>query len=158
MGNELIDPVRLGRSLCQQIEKTAESKRIILNFEAPAQLPPIRANQSHLRIVLQNLLDNALKYTPEGGQVTWRLSQENGYLCSEIQDSGIGLANDDIPHLFERFYRADKAHTRATGGTGLGLPLAKSIVEFYNGRIQLHSDGPGQGTAATVWWPLPERA
>jgi len=157
VGNELIDPVRLGRSLCQQMEKMAGSKHILLNFEAPAQLPPIQANQSHLRIVLQNLLGNALKYTPEGGQVTWRLSLDDGYLRSEIHDSGVGLSPEDIPHLFERFYRADKAHTRATGGTGLGLPLAKSIVEFYNGRIQIHSEGTGQGTTATVWWPLLDR-
>ncbi len=157
VGHEQIDPVRLGRSLCQQLQKTAESKHIAINFESPAQLPLIQANQSHLRIVLQNLLGNALKYTPEGGQVTWQLSLEDGYLRSEIHDSGIGLSSDDIPHLFERFYRADKAHTRATGGTGLGLPLAKSIVEFYNGRIQMHSDGLGQGTTATVWWPLPEQ-
>lgn len=157
VGNELIDPVRLGRSLCQQLQKTVEAKRILLNFEAPDHLPSIQANQSHLRIVLQNLLGNALKYTPEGGQVTWRLSLDDGTLRSEIQDTGIGLSHDDIPHLFERFYRADKAHTRATGGTGLGLPLAKSIVEFYNGRIQIHSAGTGQGTTAIVWWPLPEQ-
>jgi signal transduction histidine kinase len=154
VGNELIDPARLGRSLCKQMEKTAAAKQIRLNFESPNQLPSIQANQSHLRIVLQNLLDNALKYTPEGGQITWRLVLEDGYLRSEIQDSGIGLAAEDISHLFERFYRADKAHTRATGGTGLGLPLAKSIVEFYNGRIQIHSEGPGQGTTATVWWSI----
>lgn len=156
VGNELIDPVRLGRSLCQQMQKTADAKQIRLTFEAPNQLPLIQANQSHLRIVLHNLLGNALKYTPDGGQITWRLVLEDGYLRSEIEDNGIGLSADDISHLFERFYRADKAHTRATGGTGLGLPLAKSIVEFYNGRIQIDSDGLGQGSIATVWWPLPE--
>ena len=154
VGHELIDPVRLGRSLCQQMEKTAESKKIALTFDAPNQLPAIQANQSHLRIVLQNLLGNAIKYTPEGGRVTWLLSQEDGYLRSEIVDSGIGLDPEDAEHLFERFYRADKAHTRATGGTGLGLPLAKSIVEFYHGKIQIQSDGLGQGTTAIVWWPL----
>ncbi|MCA9897190.1 MAG: HAMP domain-containing protein [Ardenticatenaceae bacterium] len=156
IGHELIDPVRLGRSLCQQMEQTAVAKQISLTFAAPNQLPNIQANQSHLRIVLQNLLGNAIKYTPTGGQVTWRLSQEDGYLRSDIADTGIGLAPEDAARLFERFYRADKAHTRATGGTGLGLPLAKSIVEFYHGRIQLQSDGPGQGTTATVWWPLPK--
>lgn len=157
VGNELIDPVRLARLLCQQMEQTAAARKARLTFASPDYLPPIRANQSHVRIVLQNLLDNALKYSAEGGQVEWRLVLEEGYLRSEIRDSGIGLAHEDMPHLFERFYRADKAHTRMTGGTGLGLPLAKSIVEFYNGRIQLHSNGPGQGTTATVWWPLPER-
>jgi signal transduction histidine kinase len=154
VGHELIDPVRLGRSLCQQMQKAAEAKQIHLTFAAPDQLPPIQANQSHLRIVLQNLLGNALKYTPDGGQIIWRMALEDGYLRSEIEDNGVGISTDDSLHLFERFYRADKAHTRATGGTGLGLPLAKSIVEFYNGRIQLHSNGLDQGTTAAVWWPL----
>ena len=157
LGDELIDPVRLGRSLCQQMQQTAVAKQISLHFEAPTELPTIRANQSHMRIVLQNLLDNALKYTPEGGQVIWRLAVENSYLRSDIVDNGLGLSAEDLPRLFERFYRADKAHTRATGGTGLGLPLAKSIVEFYNGRIQIQSSGLGQGTTATVWWPLREQ-
>jgi signal transduction histidine kinase len=157
IGHELIDPVRLGRSLCQQLEKTAVSKQISLNFESPTELSAIQANQSHLRIVLQNLLSNAIKYTSEGGRVTWRLSQEDGFLRSEITDNGIGLTLEDAAHLFERFYRADKAHTRATGGSGLGLPLAKSIVDFYNGRIQIRSDGLGKGTTATVWWPLPKK-
>lgn len=154
LGDEQIDPVRLGRSLCQQLQKTAAAKQITLTLEAPDSLPTIQANQNHVRIVLQNLLENALKYTPEGGQVRWRLALEDGYLRSEVQDSGMGLAAEDIPHLFERFYRADKAHTRATGGAGLGLPLARSIVAFYNGRIDIHSGGVGQGTTATVWWPI----
>lgn len=154
LGDEEIDPVRLGRSLCQQLQKTAAAKQITLVLDAPYSLPPIQANQSHVRIVLQNVLENAIKYTPEGGQVYWRLALDEGYLRSDVQDSGTGLAAEDIPHLFERFYRADKAHTRATGGAGLGLPLARSIVAFYNGRIHIHSDGVGQGTTATVWWPV----
>ncbi|MCA9954101.1 MAG: HAMP domain-containing protein [Anaerolineales bacterium] len=154
LGDEQIDPVRLGRSLCQQLQKTAVAKQITLVLDAPDHLPAIQANQSHVRIVLQNLLENALKYTPEGGEVRWRLALEEGYLRSDVQDSGMGLAAEDIPHLFERFYRADKAHTRTTGGAGLGLPLARSIVEFYNGRIDIHSDGVGRGTTATVWWPI----
>ncbi len=154
LGDEEIDPVRLGRSLCQQLQKTAAAKQITLVLDAPESLPAIQANQSHVRIVLQNVLENAIKYTPQGGQVRWRLALDEGYLRSEVQDSGIGLAAEDIPHLFERFYRADKAHTRATGGAGLGLPLAQSIVAFYNGRIHIHSVGVGQGTTATVWWPV----
>ncbi|VAW34344.1 hypothetical protein MNBD_CHLOROFLEXI01-3471 [hydrothermal vent metagenome] len=157
VGGELIDPLHLGRSVYGMMMETAVSKNISLRFEAPDHLPSIQANSNHLRMVLHNLLDNALKYTPEGGQVVWRLAVEDGWLRSEVADSGVGLAPDDIPHLFERFYRADKAHARATGGTGLGLPLAQSIVQFYNGRVQLHSDGLGKGTTATVYWPLPNR-
>ena len=155
MGNALLEPVRMGRSIYRQMQETAVAKNITLQFDAPDQLPLIRANQSHLLIVLQNLLDNALKYTPAGGQVRWQMSVEDGYLRSEMRDSGVGLAPDEIPHLFERFYRADKAHGRTTGGSGLGLPLAQSIVQFYNGCIQLHSAGLGQGSTAIVWWPLP---
>lgn len=157
VGQEMVDPLRLGQSIYRMMLETAAAKKITLRFEAPDQLPSVQANQNHLRMVLQNVLDNALKYTPEGGQVVWRIAVEEGWLRSEVQDSGVGLSSDDMPHLFERFFRADKAHTRATGGTGLGLPLAQSIVQFYNGRIQLHSDGLGKGTTVTVYWLLPER-
>ena len=156
-GQEMVDLRRLGQSIYGIMQETAVAKNITLRFEAPEQLPVIQANSNHLRMVLHNVLDNALKYTQNGGQVVWRLAAADGWLLSEVQDNGAGLSPDDIPHLFERFYRADKAHTRATAGTGLGLPLAQSIVQFYNGRIQLHSDGLGKGTTVTVHWPLPER-
>ena len=106
--------------------------------------------------MFRNLLDNALKYTPQNGQVSWHVhtDPENTCLISTIQDTGQGISPAQIPHIFERFYRADRARTRDIPGTGLGLSLVKSIVEAYGGTIQIKSDGIGTGTTVVVTWQL----
>ncbi len=153
-GQEQVDPVRLARSLMQHLKPQAESRQVQLTLEPLPPLPPVEASQTHMRAVLQNLLTNALKYTPSGGQVSWKLWSENGYLRAEIRDTGQGIAPEDLPHLFDRFYRGDKARTRQVAGFGLGLSLTQSIIAFYNGRLSITSPGLGQGSTAAVWWPL----
>jgi signal transduction histidine kinase len=153
LGREQIDLSRFARSLIREFEPLAEAKCTTLTLDAPAGLPPLRASLNHLRVVFRNLLDNALKYTPEGESVTWTVREGEGCLCATIVDTGRGIDADDLPHLFQRFYRADKAHTRATLGTGLGLSLVRSIVELYGGEITLGSPGIGKGTTVTVRWP-----
>jgi signal transduction histidine kinase len=106
-------------------------------------------------VVFRNLLQNAIKYTPENGRITWHITTENHYLHSTLTDNGQGIDPADQAHIFERFYRADKAHTREIPGSGLGLPLSKLIIELYGGKIKIHSLGYNQGTTAEVWWPLP---
>jgi signal transduction histidine kinase len=106
-------------------------------------------------VLLRNLLSNALAYTSPAGTVTWRLEVEDAYLKITVADTGQGIAAEDLPHVTERFYRADKAHTRGTKGAGLGLTLVQSIVQCYGGRLEVASPGPGQGTAVSVWWPYP---
>jgi signal transduction histidine kinase len=156
LGREQIDLARFARSLVREFAPQAEAKHITLTLDAPAGLPPLQVSLNHLRVVFRNLLDNALKYTPEGGSVAWTVQAGEGGLCATIADTGRGIDADDLPHLFQRFYRADKAHTRATLGTGLGLSLVRSIVELYGGEVTLSSPGVGKGMTVTVTLPTPK--
>ena len=106
-------------------------------------------------LVFRNLLSNALKYTPDGGQITWHIEAHDHALHHTIRDTGQGIAADDLPHVFERFYRVDKSRSRAVPGVGLGLSLVRMVVEFYGGSVRLESEGIGQGTTAHVTWLLP---
>jgi signal transduction histidine kinase len=151
-GRERIDTVRLARQLLAEITPQAESRAITLQLEAPA-AAPVTAGSSHLMIVFRNLLNNALKYTPDGGSIAWQIQESAETVRHVIEDTGQGIAADDLAHVFDRFYRADKSRSRAVPGTGLGLPLVRTIVEFYGGTVELTSEGIGQGTTATVVWP-----
>ena len=154
IAREQLDPARMARALVSELRPRTANQKILLSLETPDELPSISASQGHLRVVFYNLLDNALKYTSEGGEVYWRLWTEDGWLRSLIEDNGQGIAPEDLPHVFERFYRADKAHTRTISGVGLGLALVRSVVLAYGGRITIDSPGLGLGTVAEVWWPL----
>ena len=108
--------------------------------------------------MLQNLLSNALKFTPANGRIEWRFQANSDTMQMTLTDTGQGIAAEDLPHLFERFYRADKARTRTTGGTGLGLSLVQSVVHLYEGQISIESPGPGLGTTVTIIWPISEES
>jgi K+-sensing histidine kinase KdpD len=100
------------------------------------------------------LLDNALKYTPTNGKITLGLERLESSVKIIVRDTGVGIAPEDLPHVFERFYRADPGRSRDPGGTGLGLSIAQWIVKQHGGEITLDSQ-PGKGTLATVRLPLP---
>jgi two-component system phosphate regulon sensor histidine kinase PhoR len=102
--------------------------------------------------VLENLIDNALKYTPAGGRIGVRCWSENGQVHLEVTDSGIGIPEHDLPRIFERFYRVDKARSRELGGTGLGLSIVKHLIQAMQGTIQAASR-VGQGTTFHVQLP-----
>jgi len=153
-GHDLVDPVRLAQNLRFKFEPQLAERGLELALDMPADLPAVAASRTHMQVVFRNLLENAMRYSPSGGQIVWRMWLEGETLRATVADTGQGIAAEDLPHVFERFYRADKARTRAAGGVGLGLSLTRSIVEFYNGRIVLDSPGLGQGTTASVWWPL----
>jgi signal transduction histidine kinase len=153
-GRERIDPKRLARQLLAEIKPQADNRAITLQLDSPPNLPPVTAAQAHLMIVFRNLLDNALKYTPDNGQITWQIRPTGSGLTHTIADNGQGIAADDLPHVFDRFYRVDKSRSRVVPGVGLGLSLVRMIVEFYDGTIRLTSDGIDQGTTVTVTWPL----
>jgi heavy metal sensor kinase len=113
----------------------------------------LMANGVALERLFMCVVDNAVKYTPPGGQVALDLSLEDSQAVIQVRDSGIGITEIDLPHVFERFYRADQARSRETRGSGLGLSIAKWIAESHNGSIELRSR-PGQGTTATIRLPL----
>ncbi len=119
---------------------------------APSNNVTLWADEDLLLQLLLNLLDNAIKYTPSGGQVTigWNLDGAQVVLC--VQDTGIGISEEHIPHIFDRFYRVDKSRGRAEGGTGLGLAISKWIVEAHGGSIYVEST-EGKGTTISVHLP-----
>lgn len=106
-----------------------------------------------LRQLVGNLVDNAIKYTADGGAITLSLIREGEFACLRVADTGIGIAADDLPHIFDRFYRVDKARSRAAGGTGLGLAIAKAITEQHGGKITVTSTA-GKGSTFTASFKL----
>jgi signal transduction histidine kinase len=97
-------------------------------------------------------MDNAIKYTPEQGRIHVSLREENGELVWRVHDNGIGIPEEDQEHIFERFYRVDKARSRETGGTGLGLSIVRQMVKMHGGTISVHSE-PDSGSEFVVSFP-----
>jgi signal transduction histidine kinase len=108
-----------------------------------------------VRRALLILIDNAVKYTPRGGSIEVELSTRHGFAVVSVTDTGIGIAKDDILHIFDRFWRVDKARSREDGGAGLGLSIAKWIVERHGGSIEVETE-PGKGSMFSIRLPLDE--
>jgi two-component system OmpR family sensor kinase len=113
----------------------------------------VKGDAHKLDQMINNLVSNAVRYTPEGGIITLSLSQEGDWARLDVADTGIGIPPEHLPHLFDRFYRVDKARSRAAGGTGLGLAIVKGIAEQHGGRVAVTSE-LGKGTTFTVWLKL----
>jgi heavy metal sensor kinase len=111
-------------------------------------------DRDRLKQLLLNLVSNAAKYTPAGGRVTLGLARVNEWARLSVTDTGVGIPPGELPQIFERFYRVDKARTRAMGGAGLGLSIAQRIALLHGGRIEAMSEGEGKGAAFCVWLPL----
>jgi signal transduction histidine kinase len=129
-------------------------KGVALSIEVPAGLPTVQADPDRILQVLVNLLGNALRATPTGGQVHVQARLEQDALVIEVRDTGVGIAPEHLPHLFERFYRVDKARSRTLGGHGIGLTISKALIEAHGGRIWATSGGPGAGASFTFSLPL----
>jgi signal transduction histidine kinase len=117
----------------------ADMKGINLKANIPPDLPAVSVDPERLKQVLRNLLENSLAYTPEHGNVYIEAHSQNGMVQVSVKDSGIGIAPDHLPYIFERFYRADRSRTRSTGGAGLGLAIVKKIVEAHGGQVSAES-------------------
>ena len=113
----------------------------------------VRGDRTRLQQIVVNLIDNAIKYTPEGGMVQVRVRGEGNSAVLDVEDNGVGIPAQAIPHVFERFYRVDKARSRASGGTGLGLSIVKAICVAHGGEVHVFSD-EGQGSCFQVKLPL----
>jgi signal transduction histidine kinase len=130
----------------------AEDKRIHVAC-APSRGIWVEGDRARMKQVVVNLLDNAIKYTPDGGAVKVSVSPQAQKAVLEISDNGIGIPPQALPHVFERFYRVDKARSRERGGAGLGLSIVQSICTAHQGRVEA-SSAPGQGTRFRVELPL----
>lgn len=131
---------------CVLLQERAEQKNIaIVNESASGTVPRVMADQGRLEQVVINLLENAIKYTPDGGTVRLFTEDDGEFVKVSVADTGIGIPFKDLPRIFERFYRVDEARTREQGGTGLGLAIVKHIVQLHGGNVSVTSQ-PGQGS------------
>jgi len=137
--------------LCDQLSVLAEEKGIFIKYGGLKD-KVIMADKLRLRQVFINLIDNAIKYNKEGGTVSVSSKSESNGISIFIEDTGIGIKEEDLPHIFDRFFRADRSRKREIGGAGLGLSICKWIIEAHNGYISV-SSSYGQGTTFKVWLP-----
>jgi len=126
---------------------------VILALDLPPELPPTAADRRRIAQILGNLVTNALRHTPAGGTVTLSAAAEAGEIKVVVADTGIGIAAEELPYIFERFWRGEKSRARAGGASGLGLTIARQLVEAHGGKIGVEST-PGQGSR--FWFTVPE--
>jgi signal transduction histidine kinase len=144
---ELVDAVAARLTLQFQ------EKQIRLTVDVPADLPKVHADPDRIAQVLTNLLGNALQYTPPGGRVTVQAWTRGGEVAIAVADTGVGIPPEHLPHIFDRFYRVDRSRSQRSGGAGIGLAIAKGLVELHGGRVWAESPGPGQGATFTFTLP-----
>ncbi|WP_016881557.1 MULTISPECIES: sensor histidine kinase [unclassified Rhodococcus (in: high G+C Gram-positive bacteria)] len=149
-----VDPAALISTTLTAAADRYAAKEVALTSHVPAHLPRLWADPERLGQVLGNVLDNALRHTPRGGRVEVTAGQRSELLVIEVTDTGDGISAEHLPHLFERFYRVDAARDREHGGAGIGLAIAKALVEAHGGHITARSDGPGTGSTFTITFPL----
>ena len=152
-----VDLHRLVGEAVRRREPTAEARAQRLLLDACEGHLHVLADAEALTQIIDNLVDNALKYTPDGGEVLVRILREQEHAVFEVIDSGVGIPSEDQARIFERFYRVDKARSREVGGTGLGLSIVKHLVGALDGTIELQSS-PGQGSTFRVRLSLTERS
>ena len=148
-GSVFLGPVM--QAAARRFREEAAHKGVTLTVETPANLQPVRGHEGHLGQVLANVLENALKWTQTGGGIRLWVEQTQGGVRVIVQDTGTGIAPEHLPHIFERFYKADRA--RRDGGTGLGLAIVKHIVQLYGGEVAA-SSRLGEGSAISFTVPL----
>jgi signal transduction histidine kinase len=145
---------QLAETAVDTFRPDAEAKGVKLDIQLSAGSPAIQVDAARINQVLQNLLANALRHTPTGGAITVGLQSEPEMITLSVADTGDGISPEHLPHIFDRFYRTDPARSRDRGGAGLGLAIARAIVEAHGGRINATSQGiPGQGSKFTIYLP-----
>jgi len=148
-----IDLSGVVRETVEALAPVADERSVSLRVDLPAKLLPVQADPDRFRQVVQNLVENALRHTPSGGEVRVVLRNNNGSgVHMVVADTGGGIGANDLPHIFEHFYRADESRARSSGGTGMGLAIVKSLVEAHGGHVSVES-APGTGSVFTVTLP-----
>jgi two-component system phosphate regulon sensor histidine kinase PhoR len=147
-----IDLMRFFTDLSRDWEKKFAAKRLKVFLDVSDDCATIRADEARLREIFDNLLDNAVKYSSKQGEIRLHALRYGEDVALSVSDNGIGISPEDLPRIFERFYRADKARSRELGGTGLGLSIVKHIAQLLGGRVEAESE-PGKGTTIRVILP-----
>jgi signal transduction histidine kinase len=149
------DLAHLVQTTTDTFRPSAEAKGVALKTDLPAGLPPCPVDSARLTQVLQNLLANALRHTPTAGAITVRAESGATTVTLSIEDTGEGIPSEHLPYVFDRFYRTDPARSRDRGGAGLGLAIARAIVEAHGGQISVASEGvSGRGSTFTIQLPV----
>jgi signal transduction histidine kinase len=151
-------PVDLPKILREQVDflaPLARERSIEIALHCEPTPPPLRGNERSLGEVVSNLLSNAIKYNRQGGSIAIRMGVRDGQCIVRFEDTGIGIPKEEIPFVFNEFYRVKNDDTRHIRGTGLGLSIVKRIVEAHGGSIQVESE-PGRGTTFTIQLPVQE--
>lgn len=151
---QAISPHHLVETTTARLRPQFEEKRVQLDVSLPQHLPTIWADEDRGAQVLTNLLSNAWRYTPSGGRVEVTARSIGDFVEFSVRDNGVGIPAEHLPHIFERFYRVDPSRSRAGGGSGIGLTIARHLVEAQGGTIRAASAGPGQGSTFTFTLPV----
>jgi PAS domain S-box-containing protein len=149
-----LQPMNFVEAAVDTVRPAANAKGLRLDVLLDPAAGPISGDASRMQQVIWNLLSNAIKFTPRGGRVQVLLERVNSHIEITIADTGPGISNDLLPHLFDRFKQGDASTTREYGGLGLGLAIVKNLVELHGGRVEISSGGAGTGTTAKVHLPL----
>jgi len=144
-----VDLVALLSGIADSVQAVADDQGTEIQLDLPGEPLVVEGDADRLRQVVGNLLGNALRYTPAGGRVTLRAWRAGGRARIQVSDTGPGIAPEDLPHVFDRFYRAGTARDRASGGSGLGLAIARALVQAHGGEIEVASL-PGEGATFTI--------
>lgn len=142
------------KRVANQTRPQIDAERLSLSIQIDETPLVVYADADRTAQVVVNLLSNAIRYTPPGGSITVQTSSSDRFAMVLVQDSGQGIAPDDQKHIFDRFYRADPSRTRSSGGSGIGLTIARHLVWAMGGKIAVHSDGIDCGSTFTLWLPL----
>ncbi|WP_170245604.1 sensor histidine kinase [Fodinibius salinus] len=149
---DIVNISHIAAAVADQHREDADRKEITIQTQIDPDLQ-VRAHGAYIEEVINNLLENAVKYTPEG-EVKLELQRSSGKAVIHLSDTGVGFDEETQKHLFERFYRANESEVQEQPGSGLGLPLVKAIVELYSGKIRAYSKGKGKGSTFVVEFPL----
>jgi len=147
------DIAALVREAAAAVQAKGVARGLTITNDLPDALPAVNIDAHRIKQVMLNLLDNAIAHTEKGGHIILRARQQGGIIYISVTDTGEGIPEDELPFIFERFYRVDKSRARATGGSGLGLTIAKRLVEAHGGKIEVNSR-PGHGSSFTFSIPI----
>jgi signal transduction histidine kinase len=148
-----VAPQRLVQDALEPLEGQFAEKGLDLQIQLPKDIPQVMADPTRAVQILTNILVNALRYTPAPGHVEVAVSCEEGVVAFRVSDTGVGLSQEQLAHIFERFYRVDKSRSRAFGGSGIGLTIAQSLAQAMGGEIGVESAGLGQGSSFILTLP-----